>query len=55
MQHKVLLALYLRHLNQESLAAKVYLEQQAMGWPGLSAEVQHICKVLHYQMQQIRL
>ena len=32
-----------------------YLEQQAMVWPGLSAEVEHICKVLHYQMQQIRL
>jgi hypothetical protein len=46
MQHKVLLALHLRYLDQESLAYRVYLEQQAMGWPGLAAEVEQICNVL---------
>ena len=43
MEHKVLLVLHLRYLDQESLAHKVYLEQLAMGWPGLSTEVEEIC------------
>ena len=43
MEQKVLLALHLRHLDEESLAARVYLEQQAMGWPGLATEVVKIC------------
>ena len=49
MQHKVLLALHLRHLDQESLAARVYLEQQAMGWPGLASEVEQICEELNIE------
>ena len=36
MEQKVLLALHLRHLDEESLANQVYQEQLAMGWPGLA-------------------
>ena len=46
MEQKVLLALHLRHLDEESLAHKVYMEQLAMGWPGLATEVGEICAEL---------
>ena len=48
-QQKVLLVLHLRHLDQESLAHKVYLEQLAMGWPGLASEAEQICKELNIE------
>ena len=49
MQHKVLLALHLRYLDQESLAHRVYMEQLAMGWPGLALEVEQICEDLNIE------
>ena len=46
MEQKVLLALHLRHLDEESLAHRVYMEQLAMDWPGLACEVADICREL---------
>ena len=46
MEQKVLLALHLCHLDEESLAHRVYMEQLAMGWPGLAYEVGDICREL---------
>ena len=47
MEHKVLLVLHFRYLDEESLAHRVYLEQLAMGWPGLASEVEQICEQLN--------
>ena len=41
--------LHLRYLDQESLAHRVHLEQRAMGWPGLSTEVEEICRQLNIE------
>ena len=49
MEQKVLLALHLRHLDEESLAARVYMEQLAMGWPVLACEVVQICRELNIE------
>ena len=49
MEQKVLLALHLRHLDQEALARQVYMEQLAMGWPGLATEVEQICRELNIE------
>ena len=43
-KEKVLLALHLCHLDQE-----VYLEQLAMGWPGLATEVEQIFRELNIE------
>ena len=45
-EQKVLLALHLRYLDPESLAHRVYMEQLAMGWPGLAFEAEQICEEL---------
>ena len=49
MEHKVLLVLHFRYLDEESLAHRVYLEQLAMGWPGLASEVEQICEQLNIE------
>ena len=49
MEHKVLLVLHFRYLDQESLAHRVYLEQLAMRWPGLASEVEQICEQLNIE------
>ena len=41
--------LHFRYPDQESLAHRVYLEQLAMGWPGLASEVEQICKQLNIE------
>ena len=46
MEPKLLLALHLRHLDEESLANQVYQDQLAMGWPDLATEVGKICEEL---------
>ena len=48
-EQKVLLALHLRYLDQESLAHRVYIEQLAMGWPGLASEAEQICEELNIE------
>ena len=41
-----LIHMNLRHLDEESLAHRVYMEQLAMDWPGLACEVADICREL---------
>ena len=42
--------------QEDSLARRVYDQQRAMGWPGLSAEVSDICKQVGLEdMNKVRL
>ena len=48
-KEKMLLVLHLQYLDQEILAHQVYLDQLAIGWPGLTTEVEHICEELNIE------
>ena len=37
-REKLMLAMHCRRLGEDSLAGKIYAEQQAQGWPGLTEE-----------------
>ena len=41
-REKVMLALHCRRLGEHTLAGKVYMEQQAQGWPGLNPAGQRL-------------
>ena len=43
---KVMLALHVRRLEEDTLARKMYEEQQTCGWPGLAQEAETICQEL---------
>ena len=43
---KMSLALHIARLGEDSLARKVWEEQQMYGWPGLAAEAEFISKEL---------
>ena len=41
------MVLYIRNLDEETFASKVYKEQKLKKWPGLAAETLKICDILH--------
>ena len=45
-KEKIMMIIHLRRLAETSLASKVYNEQKAKGWPGLSEETKNICQHL---------
>ena len=45
-REKLMLALHIKRLNEDTLARKVYEEQKANKWPGLVEETQKICEIL---------
>ena len=46
---KALLVLHIRSLDEDSLAARVYKEQNAQNWPGLVQETKYICRELQIE------
>ena len=48
-EQKLLFVLYLRNLDEETLASRVYTEQKIQKWPGLAAETLKICETLHIE------
>ena len=48
-EQKLLFVLYLRNLDEDTLASKVYTEQKTQKWPGLAAETLKICESLHIE------
>ena len=46
---KLLLVLHILSLDEETLARKVYKEQQQHSWPGLAKEAEEICKYLEIE------
>jgi hypothetical protein len=45
-KEKLLMVLYIRSLGEETLARRIYNEQKAKQWPGLSRETTKICQDL---------
>ena len=43
------MVLYIRNLDEETFASKVYKEQKLKKWPGLAAETLKICDILHIE------
>ena len=43
------MVLYIRNLDEETFASKVYKEQKLNKWPGLAAETLKICEYLHIE------
>ena len=43
---KIMLIHHIRHLDESSLAKKIYTEQKANNWPGLSKEAESLCEEL---------
>ena len=48
-REKVVFVLYLRNLDEDTFASKVYKEQKVKKWPWLAAETLKICKMLHIE------
>ena len=48
-REKILFVLYLRNLDEDTFASKVYKEQKVKKWPGLAAETLKICQMLHIE------
>ena len=43
------MVLYIKNLDEEALASKVYKEQKLNKWPGLAAKTRKICENLHIE------
>ena len=43
------MVLYIRNLDEETFASKVYKEQKLKKWPGLAAETLKVCDILHIE------
>jgi hypothetical protein len=48
-RENILFVLYLRNLDEDTFASKVYKEQKVKKWPGLAAETLKICQLLHIE------
>ena len=48
-REKILLVLYIRNLEEKSLARQIYEEQKRNKWPGLATETANICQDLKIQ------
>ena len=46
---KVMFVMYVRNLENTTLARRVYEEQKLKCWPGLAAETKLICQYLHIE------
>ena len=46
---KALLVLYIRSLDEDTLAGRIYKEQNAKNWPGLVQETKYICRELEIE------
>ena len=45
-REKLMMVIHIRSLDEETLAYKVYKEQQEKSWPGLAMETKQICEEL---------
>ena len=48
-REKILLVLYIRNLEEKSLARQIYEEQKRNKWPDLATETANICQDLKIQ------
>ena len=45
-REKLMMVLHIRSLDEETLAYRIYKEQQEKSWPGLAMETKQICEDL---------